>query len=161
MRGTATLHDDATLHVESRDDLLIVVWRDAPTGPQMLVFENAAREHARAWPKGTACANLVVSGTPRFSDEVRTAAARMSRDRTLLGLGVAHVVLVGGLRGTAARAFLGGIVLIAGLSRRAHVFGDIDASSAWLAEKLARGAAGGWTGEEVGSVLRTAAVPPP
>jgi hypothetical protein len=158
MRGGSVLHEDATLRIETRDDLMVVVWRDAPTGPQMLAFENAAREHARSWPKGTACANVVVSGTPRFTDEVRTSAARMSRDRTLLSLGVAHVVLVGGLRGTAARAFLGGIVLIAGLSRRAQVFGEIDPSAAWLADKLSRGAAGGWTAAEVGAELRSATV---
>src|SRR5262245_41862490 len=147
MRGGGVLHEDATLRIETRDDLLVVVWRDAPTGPQMLAFEKAAREHARAWPSGNACANLVVSGTPRFTDDVRTAAARMSRDRTLLGLGVAHIVLVAGLRGVATRAFLGGIVLVAGLSRRAHVFGEIDPSAAWLAEKLSRGGAGGWTAD--------------
>jgi hypothetical protein len=107
--------------------------------------------YARSWPDGTGFLNLIVSGTPRFSEEVRNELAEMARQRQVPELGTAHIVAVDGFRGTAVRAFLGTLFILSRPKTPTKVFGNGHDAGRWLAPLLGRG----WTPARIDEVGRT------
>ncbi len=82
--------------------LNVAWWRDAPTLEQMaLLTENIQRE------KPFVFVNVVFGGTPRFSAPIRQSVKELCED-TRSRNGLAHVVLMTGLGGSAVRMFLHG-----------------------------------------------------
>lgn len=113
----------------------IVVWRDAPDLADILAWhrlgKTMAEEHGAC-----ACVDVVVTGRPRFTDDVRRASEALARDPRIFTLGFAHVVLVPGLAGSAVRAFIGTILLVARPPAPAKVVGDVPAAVDWLLPRL-------------------------
>ena len=129
-------YEDGTFRITIASNLLLATWFDAPTEGQMREFRRASVAMQKDHPKGTASANLVCDGTPRFHPGVRDEAARLMRER-IHRLGSAHVVLVDGLRGSATRAFLNTAILVGRPKAPSRVFAAlppaIDQLSVWLA----------------------------
>ena len=135
------VHEDPTLRISGCENLLLAVWSNAPDLAQMRAMGAALRGLARSQPAGSALMNIVVRGTPNFTEPVRTEALRLSRDPTISRLGGAHVILLSGLAGVATRAFLSTVTLVASQATPTRIFGDGKAAAAWLAERLAEGPA--------------------
>lgn len=132
-------------------NLFVAVWSDAPTVKQMQAMARAAAAHRRAHPRGAALLNVVRGGTPSFDNAVRDEARRLTSDGHF-DVGVAHVVLLGGLVGAAVRAFLSTIVLLGRPKEPTQVFGDANAAIGWLASRFANGGER-WTRDDVQAAL--------
>lgn len=145
------LHADGTLRLGASRNLVVYVWHDAPTLPQLRECGRVSRAVARAHPEGTALLDLIVGGIPRFSEDVRAEAARVSNDPSVSSLGAADVVLVTGLAGAAVRGFLGTLTLLSRMPRPRKVFGDVASAAAWLAPRLRVGGQA-WTVPDVVAV---------
>lgn len=136
------VYEDATLRLWSERELLLAAWFDAPTRSQMLELHRAGRALAQSHA-GAGLANVIVRGVPRFADDVRDEGIRIARERTFRK-GSCHVVLVQGLGGAAARAFMSMVLLVGTRalgkgSARAKVFGDVDDAASWFAPVLGAG----------------------
>ncbi len=95
---------------------------------------------ARAYPAGTGLLDIIVGGTPNFSQEMRDETTRLTHDPGYSRLGVADVVLISGLTGATVRAFLGTLALLSHRRHRPHkVLGDVPSAAEWLAPKLGAG----------------------
>jgi hypothetical protein len=129
------LYEDPTLRVWALRDLLGVAWFEAPTREQMVELQRLAKARARTHPKGVGLFQLVVRGTPRFTDDVRAEVDRITKENTF-ARGSAHIILVQGLAGAAARAFLSTVLLVRRSSIPAKVFSDLDAAAAWCAREI-------------------------
>lgn len=144
MVAPKTLYESARGFFVEKRNVLIVVWRDAPDLADIRAWHRLglfmAKEHATS-----ACIDVVVAGTPRFSDDVRRAAEELARDERIFPLGIAHVLLIPGLGGSAVRAFIGTILLVARPPAPAKVVGDVPSAIAWLLPKLGAG----WTAAEL------------
>jgi len=130
------LHEDRTLRLAACEGLLFAVWSDAPDLTQMRMLGGALRTQSRTYPRAGALMNVVVRGTPNFSEPVRHEALRLARDPSLNGLGTAHVILLGGLPGVATRAFLSTVALVSSAAAPVKVFGDATAAAEWLSHRL-------------------------
>lgn len=139
MSATHIVHDDATLHIGLHKNVQINVWRDAPTLSQVRLFAHHAEAMSRSHPGGSALVNLVVAGSPRFSDGVRDEVTRMMKSPTLFRLGAAHVITLGGMNGVAVRAFLSTVTLVARPTTPSKVFGDSASAATWLSPRLELG----------------------
>jgi hypothetical protein len=140
MAELETVHTDSTLRIVTARNVQVNVWSNAPTLEQMRVFGRTGVAHARQHPRGTGLINLVVRGTPSFSEPVRAEAVKLVKDEGIFSLGGAHIILIGGLAGTAVRAFMNTAILLGRPRRPNKVFGEAETAVAWLAPLLARGA---------------------
>ncbi|MFK7984780.1 MAG: hypothetical protein AB8I08_02040 [Sandaracinaceae bacterium] len=147
------LHADATLVAGEAGNLLLAVWWDAPSSTQMDVVARAAAGVDRRYRGGSAFAQFVITGTPRFSSDVRRKAQEMSGKYS--DLGVAHIIEVGGLAGSAARAFLSALILIARDETPVRVFSNAQEGAAWLTHQLG-GEREGWSVARILSLRREA-----
>jgi len=142
------VHEDATLRIGVARNLSVLAWFDAPGLVQIRAMERARQAFVARHHGNVGSLDVVVSGTPRFSDEIRSEVARIMRDPRLQGTGTAHVVLVDGLLGTTARTFLSTAILLARPATPHKVFGDLRAAAAWLAPLVSRiGEA--WTADDI------------
>jgi len=155
-------YEDEGLRLWSSRELLVAAWFEAPTLERMREVARIGKALGSETGAGAAFANVIVSGVPRFSDDVREEGIRIARERTFRR-GSCHVVLATGLGGAAARAFMSMVLLVGrrALGARAaptKVFGDIGEAGAWLAAILDES----WTATEVRELLRASAhrVPP-
>lgn len=148
-------HDDTfVLGVSGR--LMVTAYWDAPHVSQILKITELAIPWNQEHERRTAFMQFIIEGTPRFSSEVRDAAAEISRSR-LFRLGTASVVEVGGLRGAATRAFLSTVTLLGRGTKRVQVFADPREASTWMHGKLDAHEPDTWTVERLLS-LRAAAL---
>ena len=140
MAEMETVHTDSTLRIVTARNVQVNVWSNAPTLEQMRVFGRVGLAQARQYPRGTALLNLVLGGTPSFSEPVREETVKLMKQAELFSLGSAHVILVGGFTGTAVRAFMSTTILLGRPRRPSKVFGEPETAAAWLAPLLAKGA---------------------
>jgi hypothetical protein len=149
MTRSETLFASPQVEVIASRNLAVVVWRDTPTLEVLREITRAGRTLAKQQPNGSGLINLFVSGTPRFSEDVRAEVVKIARDATLYPLGIARVFLLPGLAGVAVRAFLNTVTLVAGPSSRPlRAFTKLEEAAAWLAPKLEVGGQR-WTPEEI------------
>jgi hypothetical protein len=139
------LHDEPSFGIAGRRNLVVALWRDAPQVAWFQAIRDTTWPYADRWPEGAGWINLILSGTPRFSEEVRREAAAISTRDDIYRQGTAHVVTLEGLRGSATRAFLSTIFLLARSRTPTRVFADVAAAADWIAPKLGPG----WTVAEV------------
>lgn len=147
------LHDDGTLRLGALRNLLIGVWREAPTVEQLRTVADRTREATVRHPEGVGYINAILAGSGRFPPEVRAEVARQARDASIRRLGVAHLVLLPGWKGPAARAFVRAAITIANAPAPNRVFGDDESCAKWLASRMANG----WTAAAIVSAYQDVA----
>jgi hypothetical protein len=116
-------------------EVVTVAWFEAPTGEQLRILQRLAKQRTLKHPRGLWLYQIVVRGTPRFTDDVRAEVDRITREETF-SLGSSHVILAPGLAGAAARAFLSTVLLMRKNRMPAKVFGDFESASAWMVREL-------------------------
>lgn len=143
------LHEDATLRVWALREVVAVAWFEAPNAEQLRKLQRLAKQRTLKYPRGLWLYQIVVRGTPRFTDDVRVEVDRITREETF-SVGSAHVILAPGLAGAAARAFLSTVLLVRKNSLPAKVFGDFESAAAWMARELGAG----WQATELAELGR-------
>ena len=145
------VYEDATLRQAYARNVHLVAWYDAPTLEQMHAYGRAAQTLSARYRGRSALINAIVEGFPRFTPEVRQAAAEYSR-KGAHGVGTAHVILVGGLLGSSVRAFLSTANLIGRPKNPTKVFGDLATASAFVAALLSADGTERWEREPLNSL---------
>lgn len=135
-RAIEVAYEDATLRIVRHGALVCCAWIDAPTVAQLGEMRRAAIAAEREHPNATACFNGILRGGNKFPAEVRAEVERNARDPELFTRGVAHLVLLPGWQGPAARAFVRGAIALARAPAPNRVFSSARAAAAWLAERL-------------------------
>ncbi|MBK8254826.1 MAG: hypothetical protein IPK82_19470 [Polyangiaceae bacterium] len=130
------LHEQKMLRIASHGNVIINVWNDAPDVSQMQAYMRVAQHFCATRPRVTALLNGVIRGTPSFSEGVRDEVVKSMRMRGTFKLGVAHLITVGGLAGSATRAFLSTAILLGRPKTPSKVFSNPRESCEWLASRL-------------------------
>ncbi|MCZ7678143.1 MAG: hypothetical protein M5U28_04950 [Sandaracinaceae bacterium] len=151
--GAPIIHEDGTLRQAYCRNVHVVAWYDAPSLEQMHAYGAAAKALSARWEGKSALMNIVVTGVPRFSSEVREAAAEYTREGAHT-VGAAHIILVGGLLGSSVRAFLSTAMLLGRPPNPTKVFGSIDEAALWMGRNLAERSAEAWDPSELAEVCR-------
>lgn len=128
------------LRIASFRSVMITVWNDAPDVAQVRAFTRISQQFCAARPGSTALLNAVIRGKPIFPERVRDEVVKAMKMRGVFDLGAAHLIVVGGLPGTATRAFLSTAILLARPKRPSKVFGDSKDACDWLAARAATAA---------------------
>jgi hypothetical protein len=139
MATAETLYTDADMQIAAHRNLLLITFNDAPSAEHIRECGRIARSLARKHPGGIALLNLVLSGKPNFSNEMREESVKLNRDPSLFRLGIADVVLIPGFVGVAARSFMSTIMLLSRSPNPRSAFGKLEDADAWLAPRLAAG----------------------
>jgi len=142
-------YEDDTMRVGNVDNLTIAAWFDAPTLIQVRAVDRSVRRIRREVEGGVGFINVMVEGIPRFSAEVREEGARQTAILDGRDLVAAHVVLIGGLTGTAVRMFMSTVMLLGRPGYPTKVFGDGPLAAKWLAMHLAQNERYPWTPEQI------------
>jgi hypothetical protein len=151
MRGVSIVYKSPSLEVGTARNLLVAAWNETPTVADMVGLTSAARALNRPYPKGSGLINLVLRGTPKFTDEVRAAFVKVNSDPMAFSLGSARVLLVGGMAAVAVRAFLNTVSLVSKRVRPVRTFLGVAEAAEWLAPKLSVGGLA-WSAAEVEGV---------
>lgn len=150
------LHEESMLRIATFENVQINVWTDAPDVHQMRAFTRIAASFCQSVGRNTALVNAVVRGTPRFSEGVRDEVVKAMKLRGVFRMGAAHLITVGGLAGSAARAFLSTAVLIGRPKTPTKVFGDPREACEWITERAAGAAAQPWSADDLLDAYRDA-----
>ncbi len=135
------MFQNETARIAASRNVVVVAWADAPrTVVELREFEKAGKRVSAAFDKKAIFANVIISGTPSFSQEVRDEVTRMTRT-PMFHLGTAQIILVQGLAGVAVRAFLSTSFLLSRTKIPNKVFGDLDFGVDWLHGRLCEGPA--------------------
>jgi hypothetical protein len=128
------VHDDGALRLGVLRNLVIGVWREAPTVEQLRTVDDRARLASKDGPIGYI--NAILAGSGNFPPEVRAEVTRQARDASLPRAGVAHLVLLPGWKGPAARAFVRAAITLAHAPAPNRVFRDAEHCADWLADRM-------------------------
>lgn len=150
---TPRLIEEGTLRMLVERNLVVAAWREAPTVAQLRALERAGRSLEDQLPGKNVLLNLMISGTPNFSAEVREEAIRLSGVPDIFSLAAAHVILAQGLVGTAVRAFLSTVVLLSKPPTPTKIFGDKTPATTWLMEHL-KASGEPWSRDQILSLAR-------
>jgi hypothetical protein len=144
------LHDEPKFGIVACRNLVVALWRDAPRVEWFRTIREVTWPYASRCGDGAGWINLIVSGTPSFSEGARREAAEVSKRDDLYALGTAHIVALPGLKGAATRAFLGTIFLLARAKTPTKAFANAEEASVWLAPRLGAD----WRPDEIVDVCR-------
>lgn len=148
--------ENVTARIAHDRNVAVVVWFDAPrTALELLEMEKVGKKLLAQYKESTALFNVIVSGTPSFSEEVRKEVTRITADDTLFALASAHVLLVEGFVGSAVRAFVSTALVVSRTKTPNKVFADVDGAATWVKPKLDTGPVVWTPGDLVGLVRRT------
>ncbi len=117
-------------------NLALIGWTDAPRYEDVVAWHQLGKSMSREFPGGSACIDVVVRGTPNFTDDVRRATVKMAGDPNIFSFGFAHVIRMPGFAGTAVRSFIGTVIMLARTPAPSRVFGDAASAASWLAPKM-------------------------
>lgn len=154
MPANRTVHEDAVLHVATRRNVTVAVWKGTPGVQHIHAFHRASEQLATSGGERL-LVSVVLRGVPKFSDGVRDELVRVMKNHQLFPLGTAHVVLLPGLAGAAVRAFLSTVRLLARRTTPAGVFGTAEEAVGWASERL-RASSERWTVNELREVVEEA-----
>ena len=158
MRGDVVFENE-TARIAALDNVLVVRWADAPrTTFELKEFEKAGKRIASEFDKRAVFANVIVSGTPSFSQEVRDEVARLTSS-PMFHLGTAQIILVDGLAGVAVRAFLSTAFLLSRAKAPNKVFGDLRRGIDWMHARLGDGPVS-WTHDGLAGFVEKVVSPP-
>ncbi len=148
--------ENATVRMAVSRNVVVAVWFDAPrAATELREFERAGKKTSAQYGKDTALFNVIVSGKPSFSQEVRDEVTRITSNDTLFALASAHVLLVEGLVASAVRAFLSTALLLSRTSTPNKVFADVPSAAHWVNEKIVAGPEQ-WTEPELVALVQQA-----
>ncbi len=140
MPKIAIVHEEAMLRVASFQNVLITVWSDAPDVRQVRMYAKIAQQFGAARPRSTALLNAIIRGKPIFPEPVRDEVVKVMKMRGVFKLGVAHLITVAGLAGSATRAFMSTAILLGRPKAPSKVFGEPREACEWLAPRAATAA---------------------
>lgn len=152
--STQIVHEDGTLRQAYCRNVHVAAWYDAPTVEQMHAYGACAKALSTRWQGKSALLNVVVTGVPRFSSEVREAAAEYTREGAHT-VGAAHIILVGGLLGSSVRAFLSTAMLLGRPPNPTKVFANIEQAAFWMGRNLAERSPERWDPSDLAEMCRT------
>jgi hypothetical protein len=156
-----TLHDDPTLTVLQRANLLVCAWREAPTLEQMLVIGKHIERWRGLYGDRVAFVNVFTAGRlDKLSKDAREEANRLTA-RFPKNLCSAHVVLVSGMTGTLTRTILRAMSLVGGNVSPWRVFGTVRDAAPWVFKHLEGQASLVWTEADVLALLTRGAAAGP
>lgn len=144
--------EEGSLRITTERNVSVVAWRDAPTVKQLRAFEREGHALEKRFPKRCGLFNVILSGKPDFSSEVRAETNRIGALGDMYTLATAHVILVEGLVGSAVRAFLATSMLVSKPPTPTKVFGDKDLAVAWVLGRIAE-AGEPWTSVQLRELL--------
>jgi hypothetical protein len=153
-------YDYATARIAYDRNVAVTVWFDAPRVKlELLEMEKVGRKISSQYKGTTVLFNVVVSGTPSFSEEVRKEVTRISADDTLYALGSAHVLLVEGFVASAVRAFMSTALTLSRTKTPNKVFANLDEAATWAKSQLDKGPVVWMPGDLVALVRQTITKP--
>ena len=139
-------------------NVAVAAWFEAPrTSVELLEMEKVGKKLLSQYKEETALFNVIVSGTPSFSEEVRKEVTRITSDDTLFAKASAHVLLVEGFVGSAVRAFVSTALVLSRTKTPNKVFADVDGAATWVKTKLDGGPVVWMPGDLVGLMRRAIA----
>jgi hypothetical protein len=87
------LHDEPGFGIAVQRNVALALWRDSPRPEWFKAIRATTWPYAEQGPGGAAgWVNLIVAGTPRFSEEIRREATEISKREDIYQLGTAHIV---------------------------------------------------------------------
>ncbi len=128
-------------------NLGLLAWRNAPEVDDIRYLRSYARTLGQTYSGKAGCIDIAFTGTPRFSEDLRTEVHGLATDPKVFPLGTAHVVMLGGLAGAAVRAFIATVTLVSRPPAPAKVFANLEEAGAWLLPKF--GVNDAWTPHEI------------
>jgi len=137
MGEVKSYYRDGITHMVLAPRLVVAAWWNAPTRTQTDVLwriNEAVRKECG--DDDIAFCNIAITGTPIFDSEVREQIQAMNREYGTRGLAQANLVLLEGFAGTAVRAFLSTVNLVARTKVPVKIFGKRPETEAWLLEML-------------------------
>ena len=155
MPETVTFENEIARIAHDRN-VAVVVWFDAPrVKRELLEMEKVGKKIFAQYKESTALFNVIVSGTPSFSEEVRKEVMRITSDDTLFALASAHVLLLQGFVASAVRAFVSTALVLSRTTTPNKVFADVEGAAAWVMTRVEKGPVVWTPGDLVGMVRRT------
>jgi hypothetical protein len=154
-------YEDDRLRIITADNVQIAGWFDAPELAHLRTLDRCFKRLKREIEGAIVFVNVVVSGVPKFSAEVREEAARQAADFDERDLATCHIILVDGFTGTAVRAFMSTATLLGRPTHPTKVFGDLPGAARWITTQLGREPRFTWEETRVIRLLRAAAEPLP
>ncbi len=142
------VYEDETSRQVYGRNLHFAVWYDAPVVEQMHEWGRRAAAIRKANPEGTGLMNLVVSGTPAFSAEVREAVKEYT-EHGVHNVGAAHIILVRGLLASAVRGFLSTAMLLGRPKNPTKVFAEVQPACQWMVRNTATTGGQEWTADDI------------
>jgi len=173
MAENQKIYQDRNFRLVTYRNVMIAVWSDAPTIQQVRILHREADQFAKhnasfanhgaadragapsASSPGQAFVNIVAGGVPVFSEQVRDELVKLIKGTTNFTLGSAHILLVSGMAGSAVRAFMSTVMLLARPQAPNRVFGAVAEAVTWLHGRLG-GTQALWTGNELRDAIEAA-----
>jgi hypothetical protein len=137
--------ENETARIAIERNVVVAVWMQEPRVPaELREMERAGKKAALRYKGQSALFNVIISGRPSFSEEVRTEVNRITSDDTLFTAATAHVILVEGFVGSAVRAFLATALVVSRTKTPNKTFGDVSLAAKWVNERLDAVKVDGW-----------------
>jgi hypothetical protein len=138
--------ENETARIAIERNVVVAAWFQEPRVPlELREMERAGKKVSSKYKGKSALFNVILSGKPSFSEEVRNEVNRITSDDTLFTAATAHVILVEGFVGSAVRAFLATALVISRTKTPNKTFNEIDLAAKWVKERLEAEKMDGWT----------------
>lgn len=130
------LFENETARISVDRNVVVAAWFQEPRGPKELrEMERAGKKVSSKYKDGSVLFNVIISGKPSFSEEVRNEVNRITSDDTLFRAATAHVILIDGFIGSAVRAFLATALVVSRTKTPNKTFGDLPSAVKWAKER--------------------------
>ena len=142
--------ENETARISIERNVVVAAWFTEPREPKELrEMERAGKKVSSKYKGASALFNVIVSGKPSFSEEVRNEVNRITSDDTLFAAATAHVILVEGFIGSAVRAFLATALVISRTKTPNKTFGDAPSAVKWVKERLDAAKSDAWSEDDL------------
>jgi hypothetical protein len=141
-----TVFENETARISVDRNVVVAAWFQEPrVSKELREMERAGKKVSSKYKNAAALFNVIISGKPSFSEEVRNEVTRITSDDTLFTAATAHVILVEGFIGSAVRAFLATALVVSRTKTPNKTFGDLPASVKWVKERLDASSTEAWS----------------
>lgn len=147
--------ENETARIAIERNVVVAAWFTEPRVPlELREMERAGKKVSSKYKGKSALFNVILSGKPSFSEEVRSEVNRITSDDTLFTAATAHVILVEGFVGSAVRAFLATALVVSRTKTPNRTFNDVDLAAKWVKERLDAVKTDGWTEADLVTFVR-------